>query len=210
MFSVYGVTGQVFSGTLEEMNRVRELARARSSRLMEREDLDGPLDPVGPSGSGPNEKAVRAYRAMLPRQLERGPLYHAGQIMQRKVICLGVNDDVGKAWRTLQSNDIHQAPVLDDTVQLVGMVGERELMAAVNIDTGKIMEALGRRVGDVMRTPVITAEPVTDIRRVASSMLTHHIDGVPVIGEQGRLVGYLSRSDILRAVVADPPLSLWR
>ena len=210
MFSVYGVTGQVFSGTLEEMNRVRELARARSSRLMEREDLDGPLDPVGPSGSGPNEKAVRAYRAMLPRQLERGPLYHAGQIMQRKVICLGVNDDLGKAWRTLQSNGIHQAPVLDDAVQLVGMVGERELMAAINIDTGKIMEALGRRVGDVMRTPVITAEPVTDIRRVASAMLTHHIDGVPVIGEQGRLVGYLSRSDILRAVVADPPLSLWR
>lgn len=28
MFSVYGVTDRVFSGTLEEMNRVRELARA--------------------------------------------------------------------------------------------------------------------------------------------------------------------------------------
>ena len=90
------------------------------------------------------------------------------------------------------------------------MVGVHDLLMAINIETGKIMEVLGRRVVDVMTTPVITAEPATDIRRIATAMLTHRIDGVPVIGELGRLVGYVSRSDILRAVVADPPLSLWR
>lgn len=93
---------------------------------------------------------------------------------------------MGKAWKALQSHNIHQAPVLNEAAQLVGMVG------------------------DVMRTPVITAVAVTDIRRIAAAVLTHRIDGVPVTGEQGRLVGYLSRSDILRAVVSDPPLSLWR
>ena len=210
MFSAYGVTGRVFSGTLEEMSRARELARTRSSRDADREDVNWQVDSLGATGSGPNEKAVRAYRAMLPREIERGPLYHAGQIMQRKVICLGVNDDVGKAWKTLRLHNIHQAPVLDDAAQLVGMVGEHDLLTAINIDTGKIMEVLGRRVGDVMTTPVITAEPVTDIRRIATAMLTHRIDGVPVTGELGRLVGYVSRSDILRAVVTDPPLSLWR
>ena len=40
-----------------------------------------------------------------------------------------------------------------------------------------------------MTTPVITAEPVTDIRRIATAMLNHRIDGVPVTGEFGRLVG---------------------
>jgi len=210
MFSVYGITGQVFSGTLEEMTRVRGLARARSSRLLDREDINWQVDNLGTAGNRPNEKAVQAYRAMLPREIERGPLYHAGQIMQRQVICVGVADDVGKAWRTLQSHSIHQAPVLDEGAQLVGMVGERELLTAIDIETGKILEGLARRVGDVMRTPVITAAPVTDIRRIAAAMLAHRIDGVPVTGELGRLVGFLSRSDILRAVVADPPLSLWR
>lgn len=210
MFSVYGVTGRVFSGTLEEMNSVRELARPRSSRAVDSDDVNWQVDNLGDSGSGPNEKVVRAYRSMLPREIERGPLYQAGQIMQRKVICLGVNDDAGKAWRALRSHSIHQAPVLDDAAQLVGMVGVHDLLMAINIETGKIMEVLGRRVVDVMTTPVITAEPATDIRRIATAMLTHRIDGVPVIGELGRLVGYVSRSDILRAVVADPPLSLWR
>ena len=210
MFSVYGITGQVFSGTLEEMNRVRGMARARSSRPIDREDINWQVDNLGPASNRPNEKAVQAYRAMLPREIERGPLYHAGQIMQREVICVGVEDDVGQAWKTLQSHNIHQAPVLDEAAQLVGMVGERELLTAINMETGKIMEGLARRVGDVMRTPVITAVAVTDIRRIAAAMLAHRIDGVPVTGEQGRLIGYLSRSDILRAVVSDPPLSLWR
>jgi CBS-domain-containing membrane protein len=210
MFSVYGITGQVFSGTLEEMNHVRGMARARSSRPIDREDINWQVDNLGTPGNRPNEKAVQAYRAMLPREIERGPLYHAGQIMQREVICVGVEDGVGKAWKTLHSHNIHQAPVLDEAAQLVGMVGERELLTAINMETGKIMEGLARRVGDVMRTPVITAVAVTDIRRIAAAMLAHRIDGVPVTGEQGRLVGYLSRSDILRAVVSDPPLSLWR
>jgi CBS-domain-containing membrane protein len=210
MFSVYGITGQVFSGTLEEMNRVRGMARARSSRPIDREDINWQVDNLGTPSNRPNEKAVQAYRAMLPREIERGPLYHAGQIMQREVICVGVEDGVGKAWKTLHSHNIHQAPVLDEAAQLVGMVGERELLTAINMETGKIMEGLARRVGDVMRTPVITAVAVTDIRRIAAAMLAHRIDGVPVTGEQGRLVGYLSRSDILRAVVSDPPLSLWR
>jgi CBS domain-containing protein len=41
-------------------------------------------------------------------------------------------------------------------------------------------------------------------------MLDHGVDGVPITNETGRLVGFVSRGDILRAVVIDPPLSLWR
>jgi CBS domain-containing protein len=130
--------------------------------------------------------------------------------MQRKVICIEVNDDVEKAWRTLRSHNIKQAPVIDDASLLVGMIGEHDLLIALHLDTGKGMKLLAQRVGDVMRTPVITAEAVTDIRRIATAMLTNNLDGVPVTADLGRLVGYVSRTDILRAVVADPPLSLWR
>jgi acetoin utilization protein AcuB len=211
MFAAYGVTGQIFRGTLEEMQRVNGLERVRSSRPYDREDDAWPLHNLQAVAPGaPNEKAVNAYRAMLPREIERGPLYHAGQIMQRKVICIEVNDDVEKAWRTLRSHNIKQAPVIDDASHLVGMIGEHDLLTALHLDTGNGMDLLARRVADVMRTPVITAEAVTDIRRIATAMLTNNLDGVPVTAELGRLVGYVSRTDILRAVVADPPLSLWR
>jgi acetoin utilization protein AcuB len=56
----------------------------------------------------------------------------------------------------------------------------------------------------------VAAAPVTDIRRIAAVMLDKGVDGVPVVSEAGRIMGIVSRGDILRAVVTDPPLSLWR
>jgi CBS domain-containing protein len=61
-----------------------------------------------------------------------------------------------------------------------------------------------------MSTPVVSADPITDIRRIANVMLTHGVDGVPIVSGDGVLLGFISRSDVLRAVVTDPPLSLWR
>ena len=69
---------------------------------------------------------------------------------------------------------------------------------------------LAKLVGDVMTTPVVAASPLTDIRRIARVMLDRDVDGVPIVNEAGVLLGFVSRSDILRAVVTDPPLSMWR
>ena len=57
---------------------------------------------------------------------------------------------------------------------------------------------------------LVAASPITDIRRIARVMLDRDVDGVPIVNETGALVGFVSRSDILRAVVTDPPLSIWR
>ena len=208
MFSVYGITGQVFSGTLEAMNRVHAISKARASRpvTQDGEEPEVMTHPVG----RPHEDAVRAYLAMLPHDIERGPLYHAEQIMERNVITVLDGYDVARAWRTLRDHHIHQAPVLNDGAQLVGIVSERDLLTAINIDAGQIVESLNRHVRDVMTTPVVAASPVTDIRRIASVMLENGVDGVPITNDNGRLVGFVSRSDMLRAVVTDPPLSLWR
>ncbi len=208
MFTVYGITGQVYSGTLESMNRVHALSKARASRPVTQ---DGEEPEVMTNSVGrPHEEAIRAYIAMLPQDIERGPLCHAGQIMQHTVITVLDVYDVAQAWRTLRDNHIHQAPVLNGSAQLVGIVSERDLLTAINIDAGQIVESLNRRVRDVMTTPVVAASPVTDIRRIASVMLDNGVDGAPITNDSGRLVGFVSRSDILRAVVTDPPLSLWR
>ncbi|MBI5790881.1 MAG: CBS domain-containing protein [Rhodocyclales bacterium] len=210
MFSIYGISGQVFSGTLEEMNRVRAANRTRAVRAIAEDGEELGIEALTGMAAGSREAAVRAYRSMLPRDLERGPLYHASQIMQTNVIRLNADDSVTQAWRSLRDHGIHQAPVLDENGRLVGIVSERDLLTAINVDGGRIVESLGRRVRDVMTSPVVATAPITDIRRIASVMIDHGLDGVPIIGETGRLLGFVSRGDILRAVVTDPPLSLWR
>jgi CBS domain-containing protein len=210
MFSIYGITGQVFSGTLEAMNRVHALSKARTSRPIAQEGDEIGAEAITRTAGRPHEDAVRAYLAMLPQEIERGPLYHAEQIMQRTVITVLDSNNVARAWQILRDHHIHQTPVLNDNAQLVGIVSERDLLTAINIDAGQIVESLSRRVRDVMTTPVVAASPVTDIRRIAAVMLDNGVDGAPITTDNGRLVGFVSRSDILRAVVNDPPLSLWR
>ena len=80
----------------------------------------------------------------------------------------------------------------------------------LNDDAGRVRDVLARKVADVMSSPVVCAHPITDIRRIAHVLLEHQVDGVPIINETEALVGFVSRSDIVRAIVADPPLSLWR
>ena len=70
--------------------------------------------------------------------------------------------------------------------------------------------ALARRpVNEVMISPIPTVATTTDLRRVAGVLLETGLPGLPVTDEQGLLAGFISRTDILRAVASDPPLDLW-
>ena len=209
MFYVQGIQGQVFRGSLEQLGGVTALTRVHQARAVATE-TEG--EEIGAAAPIPyqREEAVRAYRQMLAPEIERGPLYHADQVMSRPVIVVGHVIPVVDAWRTLRDNRIHQAPVVDDERKLIGLVSERDLLTAIDVEEGEVVAARLRLVRDVMTTPVVAAAPVTDIRRIAAVMLEKGVDGLPVIAETGQIMGFVSRSDTLRAVVTDPPLSLWR
>ncbi|MBU1690386.1 MAG: CBS domain-containing protein [Gammaproteobacteria bacterium] len=214
MFSIYGVTGPIFHGPLEQLIQVPGVIRARHARGLDREDerLGAEMPPVGrgPDKNGANyESAARAYRGMSYQETERGPLYHAYQIMSREVTAVQAESRIENAWRTLVTGRIRQAPVLDSAHRLVGIVSERDLLTVLNVEGGAVRDVLARTVAEVMVSPVVSADPVADIRRVARVLLDTGFTGVPVVNETGEMVGFLSRGDILRAVIADPPLSLW-
>ena len=130
--------------------------------------------------------------------------------MQSEVIAVHADDPVAHAWRTLAGQRIHQAPVLDASEALVGIVSERNLLTAFNVDEAGVRDVLHKQVRDVMTSPVVAASPDTELRQIVRVMLARDVDGVPITTEGGRLLGFISRSDILAAVVNDPPLSVWR
>jgi CBS domain-containing protein len=54
------------------------------------------------------------------------------------------------------------------------------------------------KAADVMTAPVISVTPATRTRDAIELMLTHHLSGLPVLNEQGKLVGILSEGDFVR------------
>jgi CBS domain-containing protein len=213
MFSVYGVTGQSFRGPLEKLVAIPGLSAARRSRGI---NQDG--EELGPemrvfrrdhNEDGQYQKAAQAYRQMLRVSTERSPILHAYQLMSRNVMTLRPDTRVEDAWRQLAARGLGQAPVLDKTLRLVGLVSVQDLLMVINVEGNTVRDILLRSVSDVMTSPVVSADPITDIRRAARVLLDYQLSGLPVVNEREELVGILTRSDILRALVNDPPLSLW-
>ena len=215
MFSIYGITGQVFQGTLEQLKRVPRVTPSRHVRGINLEGDEVGVEAIAArhreasSDTTGQEQAVAAYRSMQPRELERGPIYHARQIMHSPVLTARADDPVEQVWRIMAEHRIRQVPVLDSALRLVGLVTDRDLLTVLNVEQDQLRDVLVRTASDVMRTPVVTAAPVTDIRRIARVMLDYGQSGVPILDEREVLIGFVSRGDILRTVTIEPPLSLW-
>ncbi len=214
MFSVYGVTGSTFRGTLEQLVRVPGVIKSRDARgiALEGEELGAEYRierKQESEGAARYARQAEAYTKMLRQSADRGPVHHAYQVMNREVLTLHPDNSVGTAWRALASRRVRQAPVLSSNREIIGLVSERDLLTVIDLRGDTLTGRLDRTVSEVMVTPVICADPVTDIRRIARVLLDSGLSAVPIAGEARELLGIVSRGDILRAALADPPLSLW-
>ena len=134
--------------------------------------------------------------------------------MTHEVITIAETATVGDAWALLAERGIGQVPVVDPRNVLVGLLTRADLTRPDRLP-GPEMHALvwrallAQSVVDMMWSPVPSVALDTDIRRVARVLLDTGLPGLPVVDDAGHVIGFVSRSDILRAVVADPPLDLW-
>jgi len=123
----------------------------------------------------------------------------AKEAMSRHLITLHPEMDVLEAVRILVEERISGAPVLDQVGNLVGILTERDCMH-VALDAGYFSED-GGRVSNFMKTDVVTVEAHTPITEIAERFATSHFRRLPVT-EQGKLIGIISRRDVLKQLEA--------
>jgi predicted transcriptional regulator len=116
--------------------------------------------------------------------------------MSTRLITFNRNDSVVEAMAVLLKKKISGAPVVDDDGNLIGVLSEKDLMAVV-IQDSYYDEGVGI-VGDYMRSEVDTVDPDTDIYSLADRFHNEGRRRFPVV-KNGRLVGQISRRDVLRA-----------
>lgn len=212
MFGVRGVNGEVFRGPLEQLLRAHRVLAAGPARTVEQDAGDEARHPaVLPHDARRHQAAAEAaYAAADQPAPNRGPVYHAYQVMSRRVLVLPPEAGVVAAWRALAERGVGQAPVRAGDGTIVGLVSRANLLQVLNEEDGHLRDVLSRTVAQVMTTPVVTVDPVADVRRIARVMLEYHLPALPVVAEAtGALEGIVSRSDLLRCVVTEPPLTLW-
>lgn len=230
MFAVYGIQGRLYSGPLEQ---VRELAEVKAVARLRAVAPVGRLDPAeagvvlarregeggGHAGllgeSGPRQ-ALAAYAQAQQGAVaaNRHVIARVGELMSRRLITVPITATLRQAWGVLAQAGIGQAPVVGDEGQLVGLIGRsalmRDEMLPADLPSALAWSArLAQPVSELMWSPVPAAQPESPLREAAQLMLDLQLPGLPVLSVEGRLLGFLSRTDLLRAMTREAPLDLW-
>ena len=111
--------------------------------------------------------------------------------MTARVITLRETDSVLNGLKLLVKEGISGAPVVSKDQQVIGMVTEFDLLLAID-HVGEEFP-----ISRVMHKEVLSVGPDTDLEEARHVILTHNYRRLPVV-DGGKLIGILSRRDILR------------
>lgn len=120
--------------------------------------------------------------------------------MTQQLVSTTVDTDLLSLVDVLLERGISGAPVLDADGKLVGMISEHDCLRGILVGTYQ-GEAAGR-VGDVMSREIDTIVLGTNIVEAAAHMVKTGRRRLVVVDSANRLVGQISRHDLLRAVRA--------
>ncbi|MFF6793625.1 CBS domain-containing protein [Streptomyces filamentosus] len=133
------------------------------------------------------------------------------EVMTHRVVTVSPGTPFKEIVRLLVEHDISAVPVVGEDRRLLGVVSEADLLR----DTSELPDLEGRWAGvrllsrerglpeaetaaDLMTSPAVSAQPGWNLVETARTMDRKGVKRLPVTDETGRLVGIVSRTDLLR------------
>lgn len=123
----------------------------------------------------------------------------AGQIMNVQLDTIDARAPIRDAIDRLLSHNYSGLPVVDSGGRLLGVITEYALLA---IAYDERVEA--QTVGEHMTRELVTVDVNESVRRIADLFIIHRVRRIPVT-KDGKLVGQISRRDVLRALRNEAP-----
>ena len=148
----------------------------------------------------------------------------ARDIMTTPVVTIATSASVAEAADLMLARNIRCLPVVGDDGSLAGVISEGDFLRRGELGTrrarprwleflvgpGKLADeyvrSSGRRVAEVMTAGVVSAAPGASLPEIVELMATHDIKNVPIL-DAGKIVGIVSRSDLMRILLRTLPKS---
>jgi CBS-domain-containing membrane protein len=147
---------------------------------------------------------------------------NVADIMTREVVSVRTDMRVGQIARVFREHQLSGLPVIDEAGELAGIITELDMVkrharpqmpaflpllgAYLPLGTKEYKESLRRITGvtaeDIMTTPVNTISPDASVEDAATVMVSNRSNPLPVVDDSGRMVGIISRTDVLRVLEA--------
>ena len=125
------------------------------------------------------------------------------EIMSQRVALLQPRDTMRDALGLFQATGLDAAPVVDDEARILGIFTRSRLYQGL-LETGNLDGA----VGDFMKTGVVTVDQNTSFETVAQKVKTIEVGQAVVTAGDGRVVGMLTKADVIRGLLSQKDLLL--
>ncbi len=140
-------------------------------------------------------------------------------VMSRQVVSISHHETLHEALRLMTDNRVAAIPVVDQHDTCIGILSTSDLIDVTReVDeelyqhedddsprgwlVGLLADRLGHQhVESVMTDSVATVSPTTTVTDAAAEMLENFVHRLPVVSDSGKLLGIVSATDILRALV---------
>ena len=116
--------------------------------------------------------------------------------MSHTPVTIRDNTVYSKAFNIMQEKDLHHLPVVNEKNEVVGILTRRDLQIAAQHFREAPVE-----VSDVMHTQVVTISPDEPLVVAARQMIDKRIGGLPVLDDNGKMVGILTETDLFRVLI---------
>jgi CBS domain-containing protein len=118
-------------------------------------------------------------------------------VMTRNVITVKQETPIYEAIEVMRKNDITGMPVIDDDMTLVGVITEKDVLRLFCDDENDE----NKTVGFFMTRPAVSYRENESLQSVCDFMMVNYFRRVPVVSKKGRLVGIISRPDIIDYII---------
>jgi CBS domain-containing protein len=150
------------------------------------------LAPI-PNLQGKNVRLHRGRRA-LGRNSE---MLKAKDIMTTDVICVKKDTPIYEAAQILMKNDITGMPVVEDDMTLIGIISEKDLLRLIYAGEN----TRDSTVESFMTQPAACYKEDDSLNTIIDFMLINYFRRVPVTSRDGKVVGIISRPDVLAYIL---------
>jgi len=172
---------KVRTGALSSYKMAREIAERLREEIEEGEFLlTEPVERL------PRDRELKPMPSRPPH------LPQIREIMTEDVITAHPDESIEEVAKTLIEEEINHIPVVDEEGKLVGIVTSWDIAAAVA--EGK------KKLEEIMTKDVVTIRPHETVNEALERMNKHNISCLPVVDEENRVVGIVTRTDITEAL----------
>ena len=208
MFTIYNNGNVGFRSTADNLYELKNIDELSPARLKPDEGFIQEFNKKNQGEKKSSENAISEYKKIANIDTLE-PVYEVKDIMTRNCIYIDNESTIKDAYDSLKELDINQMPVVSFGKKITAMINKEQILNLLMNDIENSKNILKKKLNDVYLDEVITANPISDIRRVAKVMIDLKLDAIPIVDENDILHGIVSKTDIIKAISHIPHFQLW-